>query len=29
MNSERDILKSLDREIRAPRAAAFLSDLTA
>jgi hypothetical protein len=29
MNSERDILESLDREIRAPRAAAFLSDLTA
>jgi hypothetical protein len=28
MNSERDILESLDREIRAPRAAAFLSDLT-
>ena len=29
MNSERDILESLDRAIRAPRAAAFLSDLTA
>jgi hypothetical protein len=29
LNSERDILELLDRAIRAPRAAAFLSDLTA
>jgi hypothetical protein len=27
LTSERDILESLDREIRAPRAAAFLSTL--
>jgi hypothetical protein len=29
LSSERDILESLDWEIRAPRAAAFLSALTA
>jgi hypothetical protein len=29
MNSEREIIESLDRAIRAPRAAALLSDLTA